>query len=409
MDLELRPVTDAEFPEFIRSEHIAFLQQPQPDDVEFLRDWLELDRTIGVFEQGRIVANAGALSFELTVPGGATVPTAGVTIVGVLPTHRRRGILTAMMQHQLADVAGRGEAIAVLTASEGAIYSRFGYGVGTFDVTIRIATNGLTFAHPPRVGGTLRMLTTAEAATVLPDVYDAARRARAGAVTRSPATWRNLFADRASQRHRASALFVVVHESDTGDADGFVTYRTRSDMGASPPEHVVQVVDLVATDPAVEATLWRFLTEIDLVTEVRARHRPIDDPLRWRLADPRRVRTTHVGDHLWVRILDPAVALAARRYAVDDALVIELTDPFLPANDGCWLVEGSPDGVAVTRTDRAPDLACAAPDLGSVYLGGVAPSTLARAGRVHELTRGALARADRFFVTQPAPWCSTEF
>src|SRR4051812_20039602 len=193
VDLELRPVTDAEFPEFIRNEHIAFLQQPQPDDVEFLRDWLELDRTIGVFEQGRIVANAGALSFELTVPGGATVPTAGVTIVGVLPTHRRRGILTAMMQHQLADVAARGEAIAVLTASEGAIYSRFGYGVGTFDVTIRIATNGVAFAHPPRAGGILRLLTTAEAANVVPDVYDAAGRARAGAVTRSPATWRNLF------------------------------------------------------------------------------------------------------------------------------------------------------------------------------------------------------------------------
>jgi predicted acetyltransferase len=171
----------------------------------------------------------------------------------------------------------------------------------------------------------------------------------------------------------------------------------------------VRVVDLVGLDPEVEAALWQFVIEIDLVTHVRAGHRPVDEPLRWRLADPRRWRVMHLGDHLWVRVVDPAVALAARRYEVADALVLELGDSFLPHNDGCWLVDGSPDGAVVTRTDRAPDLACAASDLGSMYLGGVAASTLAAAGRVQEVTPGALARADRFFASRPAPWCSTEF
>jgi predicted acetyltransferase len=185
VDLELRSVTDAEFPEFLRTESTAFLQAAEPDDVAFFRDWLELDRTIGVFERGRIIGNAGALSFELTVPGSATVPAAGVTVVGVLPTHRRRGILTAMMRHQLADIAARGEPLAVLTASEGAIYSRFGYGIGAFDVTVELTTAGLELAHPSRVGGTFGMLATDEAERVVPAVYDGARRARPGVVAKS--------------------------------------------------------------------------------------------------------------------------------------------------------------------------------------------------------------------------------
>ena len=406
MDLVLRPVTEGELAAFGRATGVAF---GNTDDDEFA--WftsLEANRTIAVFDDTAIVATAAAFSFELTVPGHALVPTAGVTMVGVHPTHRRRGLLVRMMEEQLADVAARGEPLAVLTASESAIYGRFGYGLATFSTFWTLPTEGTTFARPSSVGGQFRLLDPPTARTVVPPLYDAARKRHVGEVARSAEWFEFTVGDRPAGKGPRPA-FTLVHESADGRADGFARYRIKGNWPGGIAANTLEVLDLYGLDDEVEAALWQFLVEIDLVANVKGMRRPVDDPLRWRLSDPRRLQITQVTDHLWVRVVDPAVALAARAYSSDDRLVIELTDPFLPANEGRWSIDGTRGGAEARRTDDDPDLALSASELGGLYLGGVSATTLARAGRVRELVGGAIDRADAFFLTGPAPWCRTEF
>jgi predicted acetyltransferase len=407
MDITLRPIVDAEVAEFERATGVAFGSITADSDFPWSTS-LELNRTLAAFDDNVIVATAAAFSFELTVPGHALVPTAGVTMVGVHPTHRRRGLLVRMMEDQLADVAARGEPLAVLTASESAIYGRFGYGLATFSTFWTLRTEGTTFSRPSNADGRLRLLDPAAAATVIPPLYDAARKLHVGEVTRSAKWFEHVFGDRPGG-NGPRRVFTVVHEAADGSADGFARYRIKDEWPGGIAANTLEVLDLYGLDDDVEAALWQFLVEIDLVANVKGIGRPVDEPLRWRLADPRRLQITQVTDHLWVRVVDPAVALASRAYSCDDRLVVELTDPFLPANEGRWSIEGSRDGAEARRTDAAPDLALSASELGGLYLGGVSATTLARAGRATELVAGAIERADAFFLTAPAPWCRTDF
>jgi predicted acetyltransferase len=407
MDITLRPVVEAEVADFQRAIGVAFGSTTADSEFPWATS-LELDRTLAAFDDTVIVATAAAFSLELTVPGHALVPTAGVTMVGVLPTHRRRGLLVRMMEEQLADVAARGEPLAVLTASESAIYGRFGYGLATFSTFWTLRTEGTNFSRPSNVDGQLRLLDPATAATVVPALYDAARKRHIGEVTRSAKWFEHVFGDRPGG-NGPRRVFTVVHESSDGSADGFARYRIKDEWPGGIAANTLEVLDLYGLDDDVEAALWQYLVEIDLVANVKGIGRPVDDPLRWRLADPRRLQITQVTDHLWVRVVDPAVALPARTYSSDDRLVVELTDPFLPANEGRWSIEGSRDGAEVRRTDAEPDLALSASELGGLYLGGVSATALARAGRVTEVVAGAVERADAFFLTAPAPWCRTDF
>ena len=228
-------------------------------------------------------------------------------MVGVRPTHRRQGLLVRMMEEQLADVAARSEPLAVLTASETAIYGRFGYGLATFSSFWSLRTEGTTFVRPSTAGGQFRLLDPATALTVVPPIYDAARKQRVGEVTRSAQWFEHTFGNRPDGKPRRS--FTVVHESDDGHADGFARYRVKDDWPGGIAANTVEVDDLFALDPEVETGLWQFLVDIDLVATVRGINRPMDESVRWRLAAPRRLQVDQVTDHLWVRVVDPAVAL----------------------------------------------------------------------------------------------------
>ncbi len=317
-----------------------------------------------------------------------------------------------MMTEQLDDVARRGEPLAALTASETSIYGRFGYGLASFNSWWQLATDRASLAFPSRVGGTMRLIDHDEAPAIVGPIYDAVAHARVGEVTRSATWWERVYRPRtapASPDGDGAPFFTVVHDNDAGAPDGFARYTITSAWPHGQATNTMRVLELHTSDPDVETALWQFLVDVDLVATIEANDRPIDEPLRWRLADPRRLQVTQLTDHLWVRVLDVAAALSARTYAVADTLVLEITDAFRPANDGCWVIDGGPDGAACVRTDRAPDLALSIADLGALSLGGVSPSTLARAGRVHERTAGALIRAERFLTMHPAPWCTTHF
>lgn len=410
MDLELREITDEEFPEFLRVTEGAFGHQPSDEEIKIWADLTVGECKWAVFDEGEIVATGGAFAFDLTLPGGATIPAGGLTAIGVRATHRRRGILTSMMDHHLDEVARRGQPVSILTASESVIYGRFGYGSAADLTSWKLPTAGTTLAHPPRAEARFRMVDKARAAEVFPAVYDTHRSATPGALTRNSRAWDHFFLDREDWRDGASARFYVVHEAVDGTPDGYAAYRIKSSWGDHGlPANELQAVTLVATDPEVEVALWAHLLSVDLVATVSGHHRPTEDPLRWRLADPRRLQVHHVGDHLWLRILDVATTLAARRYAVPDTLVLDLVDPFRPANDGRYRLESGPDGATCVRTDDGADLALGIADLGAAFLGGVRLSTLARAGRVEERTPGALARADALFSWTSSPWCATSF
>ncbi len=408
MDVELRPVTEEEVPRFLRCSEGAFGIQLDDEAVQVERAAVEVDRSLAVLDGDEIVATAGALSFELTLPGLTTARAAGVSYVGVQPTHRRLGLLRAMMRRQLDDVRDRGEALAVLTASEGGIYGRFGYGPATLVVAYEIdRPTGL--ARRPE--GTIQLVSSEVAAGAFPAVHDHARSRQPGEVSRGRPWWDSFFADHEGRRSGAGPLFHAVRAGPEGEIDGYVSYRfDRRGEGAAIDQATVRVEELCATSGAAYSDLWAFVCDIDLTRGAHVRGRPLDEPLRWMLRDPRRLRLGWMQDHLWVRLVDLPAALEGRRYPVEGSLVLEVDDAFCPWNDGTWRLEGGPAGAeARAAAGRDADLAVGAGELGSTLLGGVTFSELARAGRVVERVPGAAARADAMFACDPPPFCATEF
>jgi predicted acetyltransferase len=405
MDLELRSVRDDEMKRFGRAVLTGFGNTVPDPDNEYPDDLLRADRALVACDDDRIVATAGAYDFRVTVPGGAQLPVAGVTCVTVHPTHRRRGILRQLMAEQLDDVAARGEALAALTASESSIYERFGYGAATFTTRWEIESTHAVLDPPASRTGRVRFTSGADAVAVAQEVYDRAAAERVGELARPESWWPRLF----TRPDAARRGFAVVHEGADGTPDAFARYRMEHRWADGVSADVLHLRELHGVDPTAEAELWSYLFGIDLVATVTADDRPVDDPLRWRLPDARRLRVRQLRDHLWVRVLDVATALAGRTYGCEDALVLELHDEFRPGNSGGWLLDGSSAGASCARTDRPADLALGAADLGSLLLGGVPASTLAAAGRVRELTTGAVARADRLLLVHPSPWCTTHF
>ncbi|HEY7605822.1 MAG TPA: GNAT family N-acetyltransferase, partial [Actinomycetes bacterium] len=386
MDIEIRPMTPEHGDQFTRVMATAFGEEFTEEEVADHDRWFEYDRSIGAFDGDRLVGTGGAYSMDLTVPGLTTIPVGGLTAIGVLPTYRRRGILRSMIDYHFQEVEGRGELVSALGASESVIYGRFGYGLATTDATYEIDPRRGQFLRPASGTGSLRLLDPEETAKVLPPLYDRYRRGQPGELTRPQAWWDVYARDPEWTRQGASRHYDVVYETARGRVEGWVSYRVENRWPSGLASNIINVRMLVGLVPEAEAALWRYLFDMDLAGTIKLLGRPVDDPVRWRLADPRRLRTTEVGDHLWVRLLDVAGALAARRYAVDDALVLEVSDPVRPRNQGRFRLDGGPDGAACEPTSATPDLALGVADLGAAYLGGTSLASLARAERVAELT-----------------------
>lgn len=401
--LPMRAVTAAEYGAFATAVESAFGTEAHAEDVAIWRAITELDRTVAVFDDGRIVGTGTVDSLHVTVPGGGAVAMADVTAIGVLPTHRRRGLLTAMMRRLLDDARRRGEALAGLWASEAAIYGRFGFGQAASGLHLTIDTRRAAFATPAAAPPRLRLLDPAEIPNVLPAVYERARPLAAGMLTRSPARWQWARHDPEHLRDGASRRFAVV----AGDA-GYALYRIREDEDAAGAADRLIIEELVAAEDTTLAGLWRYLLDVDLVTTVEARYRPVDDPLPLLLADPRQA-VARLLDTLWLRVLDVPAAMAARDYPTAGSLAFAVHDPFCPWVSGTYLLEVRHSHARCAHTGEEPQVTLGAADLAAIYLGGVRPSQLARTGRVTELEPGALARADDLFVTARTPWCPYEF
>jgi predicted acetyltransferase len=357
----------------------------------------EPDRSLVAVDGDTIAGHAAAYTRDLTVPG-AVLPAAHVTLVGVAPTHRRRGLLTRMMHRQLTEVAAAGrEPIAVLWASETKIYPRYGYGMAAQRLTAEIMTREIRLADtpPPAADGRLRMVDPAQDIADLAKVYEQLRPERPGWSNRDDRWWRFVLADLPALRDGGTPLRAVVHDTPHGPT-GYALWRTKEGWDAHGPNADVRVREVVAADPVAYAALWRFVLGIDLARTASVGFLALDDPLQHLVDEPRRLGA-RLSDALWVRIVDLPRALATRRYAAPLDVVLDVTDPLLTANTGRWRLTAGPDAVTCVPTGDPADLACTVLELGAAYLGGPSLAALAAAGRVRELTPGALHRASTAF------------
>jgi predicted acetyltransferase len=379
----------------------AFGEETREGEFERFSKMLPHDRWFAAYDGDRPVGTTTSFPFQLTVPGGE-LAAGGVTWVGVLPSHRRRGILRELMKQQLEDLRDRGEPLAVLYASEPLIYGRFGYGVAAPSVSMDGETARFSYRDDPGPTGTVRIIDAAEALQVLPQVYDGVRREVPGFVARDSDVWElTRLADPEHWRRGAGPKFFAVIELD-GKPAGYAIYRIKSDWQDGFSQSQVKLVEAIAASPVATRELYRFLYGIDLVVRVQGKYDP-GSPLFLMVADPRSLHLKF-SEGLWLRLVDVEAALAGRAYVGDDAVVIDVADSFCPWNAGRWRI-----GEKVARTDDDADLELDTADLASAYLGAFDFKELAAAERVRELKPGALQRASDLFRTGRPPYCPEDF
>ena len=409
MAITYRVLSEDDWDQWVATSALAFL-----DDIDNAAAWsdpirplLEWDRSLGAFDGDELVGKTHAIKFSMSVPGGA-LPTAGVTGVTVASTHRRRGILTELMRRQLDDVAGRGEPLAALWASESLIYGRFGYGLAAQSDRITIDRRHTAFVPAvPDAPGEVRFVEPDAALERWPALYDRLRESRPGMVNRDPGHWSAFVVPRNNKPEGGFTRRQFVEYAGPDGPEGYAIYTVKSDWPEGIPRGTLRVPEFVATTPTAAAALWRYLFGIDLVETISINNLPPDAPLYWMLEDPRHLRRIP-RDTLWVRILDVPKALEGRSYLADGRLILDVRDPFGPWATGRFelTVEGAQ--ASCRPTDASPDLTVGADDLAALYLRAVSGSTLARASRI-EGPPEALRLADALFAWHSAPWCADEF
>jgi predicted acetyltransferase len=375
---------------------------------ELYRELTEIDRSFGAWDGDRLVGSASLISFRMTVPGGALVPAAGLSMVHVASTHRRRGILRSMMRRQLDETRAAGtEPLSVLTASEPHIYGRFGYGMAARELHAEIDTGRAAFEPPPESEG-IRLRVVDDPASVMEEceaVYARRVPERPGMLARSPGWERRPLLDVPEKRHGATPLACVLAEDEHGEVRGYARYSLKNAWDEDDvPKGSVLLRDLEALDTAAYGALWRFLWEIDLMPVLRVEARPVDDPWLHMTGDSVRLCRPRWRDGMFLRPVEVGAALAARGYSAPVDVVLEVEDAFCPWNAGRWRLSGDSTGATCERTGDAAELALSVRELGAAYLGGTALRTLASAGRVRELRKGALGAASYAFSADVAPW-----
>jgi predicted acetyltransferase len=396
MGYSVRVGTPQDFEAIARLMLLAFHDSAEDDQwAQGVRLVFEPSRSLVAVDGVEIVGHVGAYTRDLTVPG-SVMPAAFVTMVGVAGTHRRKGIARQLLVRQLHDARAAGEALAVLWASEGRIYPRFGYGMATRKLTLDVQTREVSLGGPREPQGRVRVGVPQELVKDAVRVYDSVRPQRPGYASRPGRWWDFLLQDPPSRREGGGPRRMVVHDGPSG-VDGYALYRVRASWQPGGPNGQVDVHHLVAGNPVAYKELWRWLLDIDLTRGVNLAYGSLEEPLLDMVDEPSRLRA-RLSDGLWLRVLDVQAALAGRRFVTQPDLVIEVTDPLIAENNGRFLLDG-------TRAsgERVPDLALDIATLGGLFLGGGSAGALTEAGRIVELRPGAVAEADAAFRWHRAP------
>lgn len=404
----IRTITDDDVDLFRRRVDRAF-GDDTPDGQE-ARDRFaavfEYDRTFAAFDGDDLIGTGGALSFDLTVPGGETIPMGGTTIVTVQPTHRRRGVLRALMAAHLDEVASHGDLVAGLWASESSIYGRFGFGASTYRHRMSVETKSVEVIGP-EISGVVQLLEADEAGSALAGVYERTRFTRAGMLSRSDAWWQSRHIHDPEQRRKGKSKRRYAVYFEDGTPRGYATYRQKPTWEDFFPGGLIEIGEVVTESPTAHRALWSYLTSIDLFTEVSWPFMSVDDPLAALVMDPRRIRRS-LSDGMWVRVLDVVGAIEARRYETDGAMLLEFSDDFRPETSGVFELEVSGGEARCRRSDSQPDVTMGIDVLGHLYLGGGNALTMATAGRIQGNPENVLM-LHQLFTTASAPWCPEVF
>jgi predicted acetyltransferase len=409
VSIEVRRVRDEELREFIEALTAGFLERPDVDKVtEDVRPIWDLDRTWAAFDEGRICGTFRSWGTELTVPGGERLPAAAVSAVTVLPTHRRRGILRAMVDAEHGAIRERGEAVGLLYASEYPIYGRFGYGPAVREATLTLDTRATGFLES--ASGRVEIIRAdAQAVAALKGVFEASRIRQPGEIRRPDHRWEYELALRDEPWGPTWKGFVALHRDGAGAVDGYVRYHADDKWERRQPANPVTVDELHALNETAYVSLWRFLAEMDWAATVKAERRSPSELLPWLLTNARALDTSDIGDGLWVRVFDVPRALAARTYEREGSMVLEVVDREARGGRTRVKLDAGPAGATCTETDRSADLRLDVAALGAVYLGGNSLRQAAAGFGVDEHRDGALAEADALFRTLDEPWSSTFF
>ncbi|MFE0510085.1 GNAT family N-acetyltransferase [Streptomyces sp. NPDC058964] len=411
-DIDVRPVTEAEFADWQRALNTGFLREPvlSPEHLEARRSQFVPGRLLGAFDGGRCVATFRSFTQEVTAVGGAAVPADAISNVTVSPTHRRRGLLTRMMSQDLAAAKERGDVVATLIAAEYPIYGRYGFGPATWmtEWTVDVPRTGLDPRWSgPEDGGRIDLVDGEDVRKTGPELHERIRRSQPGAVSRDELWWR-LQTGAVRFGGNWTEPFYAVYRSASGEVEGMVSYESDDNWHGKQPQNTVEVNWLLASTPAAQRHLWRYLCSIDWITKVKSGWRSPDDLLPCFLPDPRAAKVTTQGDWLWVRILDVVRALEARTYEGTGSLVLELTDR-LGLAGGRYRLEASPAGASCTPTTEAAGLVMDVADLAALWLGDGTATRLVALDRAREEEEGAARVADALLHTSGRPWCPDIF
>ena len=357
----------------------------------------EPDRAWSAFDGDHMVGNCVSYPMLMNIPGGS-IPIAAVASVSVQATHRRRGINRSMMRLQLEDIYSRNEPLAVLQASESIIYGRYGYGMSSFEDSLSIMKEHGAYAHEFQPIGQLFFCEEDEARTIFPDIYQSAIKNRVGTTGREDNWWKFRFLEPGLKGGDPRSWFVKHVES--GKNTGYVRYTVDG--------RVLHILELISSTFEAYSALWRFCLDMDLVDTITAAHRPVDEELRWMLADPRRLISSS-EDRSWIRLVDVKAALENRSFSSEGSLTIRIKDDFLPWNDGVYTLSTDGKESECVLSGKSPDITVSTSDVAAAYLGGVSFSLLARSGRIDEGTPGSLDLIDRLFSTDRKPWCIDEW
>ncbi|GLW49793.1 UPF0256 protein [Streptomyces sp. NBRC 14336] len=409
-DIDVRPITEPEFADWHRAMNIGFLREPTLTEEQLAarEAWFVPGRVLGAFDGGRCVATFRSFDQQVTAVGGAAVPADAVTNVTVSPTHRRRGLLSRMMSHDLAAAKERGDVVATLIAAEYPIYGRYGFGPATSmaEWTIDVPRTGLDPRWSgPEDGGRIDLVDAPDVRKFGPELHDRLRRTQPGAVSRDDRFWQ---ATTGAIRYFSTFAepHYAAYRSPSGEVEGLVAYTADDNWGGtSQPQNTVTVKWLIGVTPAAERALWHYLCSIDWVVKVKSGPRAPDDLLPHLLPDPRAARLTSQADWMWVRILDVVRALQARTYESAGSLVLDVVD-----GGGRYRLEADAGGAGTCAATTADaDLSLTLSDLATLWLGDESAVRLAALGRVREERAGAARVADALLRTSRRPWCPDLF
>ena len=405
-EFEFRPVAAEEMAQLraLGAYVFASIREDEEDDDPLQPEWTHV-----ALHAGRVVATSAGFPFKMRLNGRGAMAD-GVTAVGTDPGFRRRGLVRRLITDRLALAREQGQPVAILWASMGAIYQRFGYGLASTQVEYSFDPRFAAFQFGATANGHTRRLPKEEAVPVVSKLYRAFIEPRNLLLHRAPVLWDLPFRVRDKRQ-----TYCAVHYDGSGEADGYLLYNTKSSDGpGSEPiaDQAMTVADFVWRDMNGYRGLWDFIRSHDLVAKVETAFAAEDDPATAALLEPR-ILNRRTSDGIWLRVVDAAAALAARGYDVAGETTLSVAeDGECPWNVGTFRLATDATQAEAEKTQQplgSAEVQITTQGLASLLAGHTSLSQLVRVGRAQTSNAKRLPELDALFSTRFRPHCMNGF